>query len=217
MTKIKVCGLTRAEDVALAVELGADFIGFIFCPDSPRCIHPQNVAALLQAIPAPNVCRVGVFVDQNPETVREIANLCRLDLVQLHGRETPLYCRELGLPHWKALRPRSPGELSLLSQYPDQVILLDTWHPRQKGGTGRPPDTAILQAALKSGRRIVIAGGVGTANLPQLLNMSPWALDVNSALEHYPGVKDHEAMQGFFRMRREHSQSTKRQHETKKN
>jgi len=198
MVKLKVCGLTRACDITLALELGADFIGFIFHKPSPRYIDPVALAATLQDIPGGRARRVGVFVDESARIIRETVKLCGLDLVQLHGSESPEFCRELGLPSWKALRPRDFGDLSLLDLYPGQIILLDTWDRDRQGGTGRSIDPELLGAACQKNRNIIIAGGVNRENLSFLLSLKPYGLDVNSSLEETPGRKNHEAMKAFF-------------------
>lgn len=203
MAKVKICGLTRREDLALAGDLGADYAGFIFVPSSPRYVRPDDAAALAASVRTPRTARVGVFVDERPEKVRDIFRLCQLDVVQLHGDESPEYCRSLELPYWKALRPQHAADLERMEDYPEAVILLDAFVPGIHGGTGRPPAPGILEAAGKTGRRIVVAGGVSPENLESVLALRPWGLDVNSAIEERPGIKRAERLRLFFRRKRD--------------
>lgn len=199
MVKLKVCGLTRAPDISLAMELGADFLGFIFHRPSPRYVDPVSLAAILRNVPGGKSRRIGVFVDESDEKIREIKKLCDLDSVQLHGSESRDFCQKLGLPYWKALRPRNLEDLSLLDLYPGQIILLDTWDRNQSGGTGRPIDPELLKTARQKNNKLVLAGGVNRENLSFLLSLEPYALDVNSSLEEAPGRKNHAAMKAFFK------------------
>ncbi len=199
MVKLKVCGLTRAPDISLAMELGADYLGFVFHRPSPRYVDPASLAAILRNVPGGKSRRIGVFVDESVEKIREIKKLCGLDSVQLHGSESPEFCQKLGLPFWKALRPRNPGDLFLLDLYPGQIILLDTWDGNRPGGTGRPIDPELLKAARQKSNNLVLAGGVNRENLSFFLSLEPYALDVNSSLEEAPGRKNHAAMKAFFK------------------
>lgn len=203
MVEIKICGLTRREDLALAGELGADYAGFVFVPSSPRSLRPQDAAVLAASVRTPGTARVGVFVNEKPEKVRDIFRLCRLDAVQLHGDESPGYCRSLKLPYWKALRPKSIRDLERMGDYPEAVILLDAFVPGIRGGTGRPIEPGILATALKSGRRIIVAGGVSPEGLEFILALRPGGLDVNSAIEDRPGIKNGERMRLFFERKKE--------------
>ncbi|MCX6565348.1 MAG: phosphoribosylanthranilate isomerase [Candidatus Aminicenantes bacterium] len=199
MVKVKICGLTRREDLDLAGELGADFAGFVFAPSSPRYVRPEEAATRLAPARKSGFCaRIGVFVNERPERIREIFRLCRLDIVQLHGNESPAYCRALKLPYWKVLRPENAGDLKRMEDYPEAVILLDKIVAGAWGGTGRPIDPALLDEAAKTGRRIIIAGGVSSENLESALARRPYGLDLSSSLEERPGVKNAERMRTFF-------------------
>jgi len=198
MAKVKICGLTRSIDITAAVTLGADYTGFIFYPPSPRFIDPRQAAALIRRTKFPGCARVGVFVNEEPERVRETFHLCRLDVAQLHGDESPGYCRNLGLPHWKALRPRTIKDLERMDDYPDAVILLDRNQRGKYGGTGLPLPAGILAAAARSGRSIVIAGGVSPENITELWRLHPFAVDINSSIEDRPGLKNHDRMRLIF-------------------
>jgi len=199
MTKIKICGLTRKQDLVLAAELGADFAGFVFVPSSARYIRPETAALELPREGRQRTCaRVGVFVNERPERIREVFRLCRLDIVQLHGEESPAYCRSLGLPYWKALQPKNIADLDIMSAYPGAVILLDGRAPNVQGGSGVRVAPDILAAAGKSGRQIMIAGGVSEDNLKEVLAYQPYGIDISSSLEDRPGEKNPERMRRFF-------------------
>jgi len=198
MVRLKICGLTNAPDLRLADELGADYVGFIFARTSPRFIEPGRVAYLIRERP-PATRRVGVFVDEAIGTVRRVFEECRLDVVQLHGDESPDYCRELELPYWKAVRVReSDAALREIERYRNGVVLLDSGGEGRCGGTGISFDPEIARRAIMGGATIVIAGGIGSDNLERTAALGPFAVDVCSALEQYPGKKSEESMKRFF-------------------
>ena len=188
----KVCGMTRRGDVEYAVECRVDWLGFIFAP-SPRQVNPGNVRELTRNVSG--VETVGVFMNQDIETVREIRHACRLDWVQLHGDESPEYCRELGGSIIKAFRVRDAQSLNDLWRYPDSVmLLLDAWEPQRAGGTGKRISLDILDQ-VSDYSRIILAGGVGPDNALTLMERyKPFGLDMNSALEVSPGIKDHHTL-----------------------
>ena len=199
MAKIKICGLTRREDLVLAAEMGADFAGFVFVPDSARYIRPEDAARELNPEGMPeSLERVGVFVNEQPARIREVFRLCRLNIVQLHGEESPDYCRSLGLPYWKALRPETASGLDPAAAYPGAVLLLDGRAPGVRGGAGVRVSQDILSAASKLGRRIIIAGGISEENLAEILAYRPYGLDLSSSLEDRPGIKNPARMRRFF-------------------
>ncbi|MBN8215799.1 MAG: phosphoribosylanthranilate isomerase [Spirochaetes bacterium] len=194
MVLVKFCGLTRRQDYHAAVAAGAAFTGFIFHPGSPRFLSPSAAAQLVEDPPPGPHRRVGVFVDATIEAIRGAAASARLDLIQLHGRESPEFARELGLPYWKAIRLREPGDLAILESHPTQTFLIDAWHPDRHGGTGRALDLDLVAAALARartlGKRLVVAGGLSAENLAAVLALRPWAVDLNSGVEVSPGIKD---------------------------
>jgi len=198
MVRLKICGLTNAPDLRLADELGADYVGFNFSRTSPRFIEPGRAAYLIQSR-TPGARRVGVFVNEAIGTVRGIFEECRLDVAQLHGDESPDYCRELGLPFWKAVRVREPdAALREIERHRDAVVLLDARVDGRYGGTGISFDPEVARRAIADGAKIVIAGGIGPDNLERTAALEPFALDVCSTLEQYPGKKSEEAMKRFF-------------------
>jgi phosphoribosylanthranilate isomerase len=202
MVKVKICGLTNEADLFLAQDLGADFAGFVFYPRSPRCVDPAEVKNMIRKAKARSVrtpAFVGVFVNEDPENVRRIRSECGLDIVQLHGDETPESCRQSGRPNWKAVRLKDESALLELDRYPDSTLLLDAFKEGRYGGSGRPFDPDLVKIALRRGRRIILAGGISIRNLSEALALRPVAVDVCSSLEEHPGKKSEEKMRAFFK------------------
>ena len=192
----KICGLTRAEDAALCHSLGADFIGFIFAPASPRFVTPERAAAL----PDGQALRTGVFAGADLAEVRDVARRARLDFIQLHGGEEPAFCRALGPERIiKTLWPegRAPEEIDREMERFAPVcafFLLDAG--RSGGGSGKCLHTDALRN-IRPPRPWFLAGGLGAENLLATLaafapTSSPHGVDMNSVLENTPGIKDHE-------------------------
>ena len=190
--KVKICGITNLEDASIAIELGADALGFIFAP-SPRQIAPQKAAEIIRAIP-PFVKTVGVFVNQAPATIREVIQHCGLDLIQLHGDESPSICEVLMPYVIKALRVKDESSLQTGHTYHGKVraLLLDTYSKEIAGGTGITFDWNLAIKIKKLGMPIILSGGIGPSNIDQAVNtVRPDAVDVNSGIEEYPGKKSH--------------------------
>jgi phosphoribosylanthranilate isomerase len=198
--RIKICGMTSAEDARAAAELGADAVGFVFAP-SPRQVSPRKARDIIMALP-PLVQTVGVFVDEDPEKVASTAAFCRLDLLQFHGKEPPAYCRRFGQRVIKAVRVQNRGGLEDCSQYADVVdaLLLDTCvsGSGQFGGTGVTFDWHLALEAKRYGS-IILAGGLNQDNVAAAISaVKPYAVDASSGLEQAPGVKDREKMARFI-------------------
>lgn len=188
--RVKICGLTRPEDVAAAADAGADAVGFVLAPSSRRVDLPR-VRELLAAAP-PFVTTVGVFVDPSPEGLEE-ALAAGLQLLQLHGHEPPELCRRFAPRVVKALRIREREDLALLDRYADWPILLDSPEP----GSGCAFDWTWA-AGLGDRRRLVLAGGLTPANVARAVQLvRPWAVDVSSGVESAPGVKDPALIHAF--------------------
>ena len=197
MTRVKICGLTAAEDAAAAVAAGADALGFVFVPGTPRCISPERAAAIIAALP-PLVSAVGVFVDQPLDEVAAIATACRLQAVQLHGNEPPAYCRRLSVPVIKAIRVRGPESLAALEGYPARAFLLDAFVEGQPGGTGATFPWALAREATRHGR-IILSGGLRPETVAEAVRtIRPFGVDVSSGVERRPGLKDHEKVREFI-------------------
>jgi phosphoribosylanthranilate isomerase len=188
--KVKICGITNLEDASIAVELGANALGFIFAP-SPRQITPQKTRAIIRAIP-PFVKTVGVFVNEAPDAIREVMQHCGLDLVQLHGDESPGFCDELMPCTIKALRIKDESSLQTSQPYQGKVrtLLLDTYSKEKAGGTGKTFDWNLAIKIKKMGIPIILSGGLGPSNIDLAIHtVRPYAVDVNSAVEKCPGKK----------------------------
>jgi phosphoribosylanthranilate isomerase len=201
MIRIKICGITNLEDALLAVELGADALGFIFYPKSPRKVAPETAREIIAQLP-PFVAAVGVFVDEAAGVVRELAAQVRLDWVQLHGQESPDYCRGLGRRVIKGFRIKDESSLEELEPYQGavQAFLLDTYKKGQVGGTGVSFDWQLAQEAKPYGR-IILAGGLTPENVAQAIAMAqPQAVDAASGTEAAPGRKDPAKLRAFFKV-----------------
>jgi phosphoribosylanthranilate isomerase len=194
MTEIKICGITRLEDAFCAAESGADAIGFIFHPASPRYIAPERAREIIAQLPG-EIAKVGVFVNREADELERTAALCGLDLIQLHGDESPEYCRRF--PHERVIKvvfPRTPGDLRLLEVYEVRAFLADARDAGSYGGTGKRTDWK-LAAKLRESHPLILAGGLDAGNIAEALAaVSPHAVDINSGCERAPGIKDHDRM-----------------------
>jgi phosphoribosylanthranilate isomerase len=199
MVKIKICGITNLEDAILAAELGADALGFIFYAKSPRHVAPEIARSIIAQLP-PFVAAVGVFVDEAAAVVQELAGRVGLDWVQLHGQESPDFCRNLGRKVIKGFRIQDEDSLRRLAGYQGvaQALLLDTYKKGQVGGTGEIFDWHLARKAKKYGP-IILAGGLTSENVGQAIaTASPAAVDAASGTEAAPGKKDPAKLRAFF-------------------
>ncbi len=223
MTLVKICGLTTLADTQAAIDAGADLLGFLCYPKSPRYLPPDRIAAILSALrpfaslradpptsdlrPLTSALRprtVGVFVDEPFDAVQHILAETGLDLAQLHGGEPPVALERLQGRAFKALRSRSLAEAEADAEWyadlgpaggPD--LLLDAYHPQAYGGTGRRADWDIATALARQ-HRLLLAGGLTPANVAAAIaQVQPWGVDVSSGVESEPGRKDHAAMRAF--------------------
>jgi phosphoribosylanthranilate isomerase len=200
MVRIKICGITNLEDALLAAELGADALGFIFYPKSPRKVEPEAARSIIAQLP-PFVAAVGVFVDEAASVVQELAAKVRLDWVQLHGLESPEYCRNLGRRVIKGFRIQDAESLRPLADYRGaaQALLLDTYKKGQVGGTGEIFDWHLARKAKQYGQ-IILAGGLTPENVAQAIAIAlPAAVDTASGTEAAPGRKDPAKLRAFFK------------------
>jgi phosphoribosylanthranilate isomerase len=200
MVRIKICGITNLIDALLAADLGAHALGFIFYPKSPRSVRPEVAREIIGNLP-PFVMTVGVFVDEEAETVQKIAETAGLDWVQLHGKEPPGYCCELKRRVIKGFRIKDASSLSILPEYQGsvQAFLLDTYKAGTAGGTGVTFDWELARQAGEWGP-VILAGGLTPANVTRAIHAAkPAAVDVASGVEAAPGKKDPEKLREFFR------------------
>jgi phosphoribosylanthranilate isomerase len=200
MIRIKICGITNLEDARLAAELGADALGFIFYPKSPRKVAPEAAREIMAQMP-PFVTSVGVFVDEAAAVVQELAARVGLDWIQVHGKESPEYCRSLGRRVIKGFRIKDAESLSELEPFRGaaQALLLDTYKTGQVGGTGEIFDWRLAREAKEYGQ-IILAGGLTAENVAQAIRLAqPQAVDTASGTEAAPGKKDPAKLKAFFR------------------
>jgi phosphoribosylanthranilate isomerase len=191
---VKICGITRLEDARAAIEAGADAIGFVFWPASPRFIDPFRARAIAAVLP-PFVAAVGVFVDQPAPHVRGVASLVRLGAVQLHGSETPSYAASLGRPIIKAI---APGRDAPDEWPPSVMLLLDAHDPVKRGGTGTTIDWGAA-APIAARRPVLLAGGLTPDNIGDAVaRVHPYGVDVSSGVERAPGIKHHGRLRALF-------------------
>lgn len=198
MLKIKICGITNPEDAFAAVDYGADALGFVFYEKSPRSVTPEIAKTIISSLP-PFIASVGVFVDMDNEKLEEITRYTGLDLIQLHGSETPEFCR-LSRKAIKAFRVKELSDLEPLKLYKTvPAFLLDAFAPDEVGGTGRIFNWEIAIEAKKFGR-IILAGGLTPENIEEAINLvQPYAVDVASGVEgENKGRKDHKKLKLFI-------------------
>ncbi len=196
--KVKVCGMTNLKDALVAVEAGADAVGFIFYKKSPRSVTMKIVREIVLELP-PFVNAVGVFVNESAEQINNIADRCNLDRVQLHGDESPTFCKRIKRRVIKAVRVKDIQSLKQLSNYSVSSFLLDTHAEGQQGGTGKVFDWNLAHPAKKYGS-IILAGGLTPANVRGAIQrIQPYGVDVCSGVESQPGIKDHTKIRAFLK------------------
>mgnify|MGYP000040488936 CR=1 FL=1 len=189
-TRIKVCGFTDPENAVAAASEGIDAIGLVFYPPSPRHVTLEQAQEIVAAVPA-FVTTVALFVDASQGAIEEVLSQVPIDLIQFHGDETATFCRSLGRPFVKAVRMRPETDLMQIAEdfYDASALLLDTYHPDLKGGTGHHFDWNLIPENFPI--PIVLAGGIGVENAQQAIGQAqPYALDVSSGVERYKGMKD---------------------------
>lgn len=210
-TRIKICGLTRAEDVAAAVAAGADAVGFVFAA-SPRRVTPQQAAVAAQAAPPP-VGRIGVFVDPTLDEVEHAVEVVGLTAVQLCGCESPELVSAVSVPVIKVLSVGTDFGWKTAEPYRGKAaaFLLDTYVPGKAGGTSRSFDWQRI-GEYPGWAPFYLAGGLNPGNVASAIGaLHPFAVDVSSGVESAPGVKDHRAIQSFCAAVREADQEAPRE------
>ncbi len=196
-TRVKVCGMTRAEDIAAAAAHGADAIGLVFYPPSPRFLSIPKARDLRATVPA-FVSTVALFVNATPAEVERVIAEVRPDLLQFHGEETPRFCRHFGVPYVKACRVR-PGVdlLEYLSDFPDAAGWMADSHVDAYGGTGTTFDWSVIPERRE--RPLVLSGGLEQNNVREAIRrVRPWAVDVSSGVESAKGIKDAAKIAAFI-------------------
>jgi phosphoribosylanthranilate isomerase len=194
---VKICGITRLVDARAAVDAGANALGFVFWPGSPRFIDPYRARTIVCELP-PFVTAVGLFVNQPPHYAAAVASLAHLGAVQLHGDETPAHAAAVGRPIIKAMTIADATAERLRAWPPDATILLDAHDPVRRGGTGRTIDWSGAAAVARL-RRVLLAGGLTPENVAEAVErVHPFGIDVSSGVESAPGVKNHERLRALF-------------------
>lgn len=195
---LKVCGITNQEDASAAIDGGATAVGFNFYLPSPRYITPERAAAIESPV---GVRRVGVFVNEAPAKIDEIARLARLDVVQMHGDESAGQAKACPTIVWKAVRVTPGLRLEAYEAYDVEALLLDGPAAERYGGAGHVFDWNLASAI---GRPIILAGGLDASNVKSAVELArPWGVDACSRIESSPGKKDHKKMNEFLQAARE--------------
>lgn len=195
--RVKICGITCLDDALMAVDAGADALGFVFCETSPRCIQPTAAREIIRVLP-PFVAKVGLFVDADLDAIHHTAASCGLDTIQLHGNETPDFCQECQVKIIKAFRIRDENSLALCARYPGIAWLLDSYVAGKMGGTGEKFNWDLAKAAARECKYLILAGGLTPENVSTAVrHVHPFAVDVSSGVESSPGRKDPGKVRAF--------------------
>ena len=202
MGRVKICGITNIEDAVAAAEYGADAIGFVFQPKSPRAITPETAKNIVSALP-PFITTIGVFVNESKLEIERIIRYVGLNIVQLHGNEPPDAC-QLNRKVIKAIRVKDLTDLEPLKRYDVSAFLLDTYSPHTMGGTGQIFNWDIAVEAKKFGR-IILAGGLNHENIEEAIKwVRPYGIDVATGVEsNKKGEKDHKKLKLFIEKARQ--------------
>ncbi|MBN1363288.1 MAG: phosphoribosylanthranilate isomerase [Syntrophaceae bacterium] len=198
MIQVKICGITNQEDAVVAAQCGAAAVGFIFYPPSPRYIKPDDAKKIISVLPD-KPTKVGVFVNEKPEEINKIRDFCTLDMIQLHGDESPEYCRHF--PESiiiKAVELKNNEDIKHALDYDVAAILVDSRRGNLYGGTGKKSNWEL--AFLLSKRKpLILSGGLNTENIADAVKtVKPAALDINSGVESSSGKKDHRKLSQIF-------------------
>ena len=197
-TQVKICGITRIEDGETAAQLGADAIGLMFYPASPRAVEVNHAAAIAAAVP-PFTKVVGVFVNASRATIRAVLETVRLDLLQFHGDETPSDCEQYRFPYIKALamKPGVDAVTEARRFCSAAGILMDAWHRELHGGSGKSFEWSLVPDNLDL--PIILAGGLDATNVAKAIRqVRPYAVDVSGGVEASKGIKDKTKMAAFI-------------------
>lgn len=202
-TRIKMCGMTRAEDIQVAAALGVDAIGMVFYPPSPRAVSVEHAAHLAQTCPV-LVDKVALFVNPDPGLVREVIAATKATLLQFHGDETPEFCQQFNHPYIKALRVANKEDLivGLDTHQQAPAILLDAYVEGTPGGTGQKFDWSMIPSGVQE--RLFLAGGLNPRNVADAIKqVMPYVVDVSGGIEASKGIKSAQLMTEFVAAVRE--------------
>lgn len=196
--KIKICGITNLEDAQCAVEIGVWAVGFIFYKKSPRYIEPLKAREIISKLPS-EVKKIGVFVNEDLETMLEVSNITNIDTFQLHGDEKPELCKLLTKEIIKAFRFTQESELEIINQYKEitDSFLIDAKVKNAFGGTGVLADWELAKKVKNYGN-LILAGGIGSDNIAEAIKIvNPFAIDLSSSVEYSAGIKNHEKIRSL--------------------
>lgn len=198
---IKICGIARIEDAEFAITSGADAVGFIAYPKSPRFISSGKTEEICKKISNCQIKKVGVFVDADLKTVKEYVD-AGINTIQLHGNENADFatnCTKLA-EVWKAIQPECNDQIIKYLDFPSQKFLIDAFHRELPGGTGLTVNRDLAKFAVaKLPAPVILAGGINPANFADIFNdLQPYGMDINSGVEISPGIKDHDKISRLF-------------------
>lgn len=197
-TRVKICGITRHQDADFAAKSGADAIGLVFYPPSPRALNIAQAQEVIKGLP-PFVSVVALFVDPEKELVSQCLDALSIDIIQFHGNESPAFCAQFGKPYMKAIRMKPGTDLAQLATeyHSASALLLDTYQPGVPGGTGQTFDWSMVA---KIDKPVLLAGGLDADNVKQAIQqVRPFAVDVSGGVEAEKGIKSHEKISAFMR------------------
>jgi phosphoribosylanthranilate isomerase len=196
-TRVKICGITRRQDAEFAIENGADALGLVFYPASPRAVSLAQAKDIVVNLP-PFISIVALFVDADPKEVQACINALPIDVLQFHGDESAAYCEQFGMSYLKAIRMRNNVDLeSLENEYSTaSALLLDSYQAGIPGGTGQVFDWSLIE---KINKPIILAGGLDSDNVATAIKqVQPYAVDVSGGVEQAKGIKDQQKISTFM-------------------
>lgn len=194
--KIKFCGFTREIDYQKALDLGADYAGFVFYPPSPRYVDPKKVGSIIKARPSKKTKTVGVFVNASANFVEKSIEESGVNLLQFHGKETPSFAEQFSMPYWKVFF--ADQNLEIGGYENAEAFLIDYFHPQKMGGSGKSFDWKIVEK-IASTKPLFVAGGINVGNIDEALRLPCAGLDVASGIEKQKGIKDFHKMEEIMK------------------
>jgi len=200
MVKVKICGITNLEDALAAIAAGADALGFLFYKKSPRYIIPAKASQIIRQLPK-RVIKIGIFVNARDKNIRKIAKICRLDMLQFHGNESPEFCdRFKDYKVIKSIRVRGKKDLKDIVNYNPFAFLFDTSTESKLGGTGKSFDWSLIVGMGRFKKPVFLSGGLNEENVGKAIRIAnPSWVDVSSSVESSYGRKDHNKLKSFIR------------------
>jgi phosphoribosylanthranilate isomerase len=199
MVKVKICGITNLEDALAAADSGCDAVGFIFYKKSARYVSAWKVAQIVGRLPR-ELVKVGVFVNGKENEIRSVAKICKLDMLQFHGEESPEFCdRFKDYRLIKVFRIRRKRDLKNISRYKTTAFLFDTYLKSKRGGSGKKFNWELISGIDRSAQLVFLSGGLNARNVKKAIEIvDPDWVDVSSSVESAPGKKDHKKVRDFI-------------------